>query len=258
MTQSWPKVSIHGEQHSGFGPQHVPQLHRIGLGQDALHRPPGELERVVLHLGREDRTTLAGKLGPPVECPTAALGLVVELIERLDRHVLVLAVDVVLDNGIQLRPHNEMQRFFVLVQGQIETTVPVSLGRGRVALVILVVKGMLVWHVNLVGLRLLHNLEWEDVVDVRGFEHEGAGAVDGVFVTLGDLKRCICCVLIDRNHVQVGVVSLVDEDLVVPLDNDQIPRVDRLSGAHQHRENAVCCEDSGFILFGQFLQNGIA
>jgi hypothetical protein len=116
-----------------------------------LDGPSSKLARIVLHLCCQDGTSLAGQLGTPVECTTRALCLVVELVQGLDGEVLVLAVDVVLHNGIEFCPHNEVQRFLVLLQGQVEAAVPVCLGRRWVALNFWVVEGVLVCHVDFAG-----------------------------------------------------------------------------------------------------------
>lgn len=167
-----------------------------------MHSPSGKLARVVLHLSGENSTPLACQLGPPVQSTAGSLCLVVELVQGLDGQVLVLTVDVILNNSVELCPDNQVQRLVVLVQRQIESAVPVCLGRWRVGLDFLVVKGMLVGHVDLLGLGLGNDLEGEDVVDVRSLQHQGTWAVDGVLVALGNFERRVCGVLIDSNHVQ--------------------------------------------------------
>ena len=117
---------------------------------------------------------------------------------------------------------------------------------------------MLVRHLDLVGLGLAHDLQREDIVDVGGLEHESAGAVDGVLVAFGCLERGIGGVFVDGDHVQVGVVALVDEELVVSLGDDQIPRVDGLCGTHEHGEDAVGGEDGSLVLIGEVVQDGVA
>lgn len=151
-----------------------------------------------------------------------------------------------------------MQRLLVLLEREIEAAVPVRLGGSRVALDFLVVEGVLVSHVDLLGVRLDNDLQWEDVVDVGSLEHERAGAVDRVLVALGNLERRIRGVLVDGDHVQVGLVALVNEDLVAPLCEDQIPRVDGLGGAHEHGEHVVGGEDGGLVLVGELLHDGVA
>jgi hypothetical protein len=130
---------------------YIPKFHGVGLGQDTLYSPSSKLARVVLHLRRQNGTSLAGQLGPPVECASGALGLVVELVQCLDGQVLVLAVDVVLHNCVEFCPDYEVQRLLVLLQGEIESAVPVCLGCGRITLDLRVVEGVLVGHVDLVG-----------------------------------------------------------------------------------------------------------
>lgn len=122
----------------------LPKLHLIGLGKDGLSGPASKLAGVVLHLGGENSTTLRGQLGPPVEGTTTALGLVVELVEGLDNHQLVLTTNVVLDDSIQLGTDNHVNRLGVGFQGKIEAAVLVSLGCGWVGLFCGVVEGVLV------------------------------------------------------------------------------------------------------------------
>jgi hypothetical protein len=86
----------------------LPKLHEIGLREDGLSGPAGELAAVVLHFGGNDRTTLGSQLGPPVEGTTRALGLVVELVESLDDEELVLAADAVLHHSVQLGTHDNV------------------------------------------------------------------------------------------------------------------------------------------------------
>ena len=95
-----------------------------------------------------------------------------------------------------------MQRLLILVERQIEAAVPVCLGRWRVGLDLLVVEGVLVGHVDLLRLGLGNDLQREDVVDVGGFQHEGAGAVDGVLVAFGNFEGRVGGVLVDGDHVQ--------------------------------------------------------
>jgi hypothetical protein len=130
---------------------YVPKLHGISLGEDTLNSPSCKLARVVLHFGRQNSTPLAGQFGPPVESTTGALSLVVEFVQCLDGQVLVLAVDVVLNNSIELCSDNEVNRLVILLQGKIEAAVPVGLGRRRIGLNLLVIEGVLVSHVDLVS-----------------------------------------------------------------------------------------------------------
>ena len=94
---------------------YLPKLHGVGLCEDGLGCPSGKLEGIVLHLGGKDSTTLAGQLGSPVKGATATLGLVVKLVKSLDNQVLVFAIDVVLYDGVEFRPHDEVQRLFILI-----------------------------------------------------------------------------------------------------------------------------------------------
>jgi hypothetical protein len=107
--------------------EYVPELHGVGLCEDALDSPSRKFARVVLHLGRQDGTPLAGQLRPPVECAAGALCLVVELVERLNGQELVLAVDVVLHNRVEFCPDNQVQWLLILLQRQIKSAVLVGL-----------------------------------------------------------------------------------------------------------------------------------
>jgi hypothetical protein len=130
---------------------YIPKLHGVSLGEDTLNSPSCKLAGVVLHFGGQNGTPLAGQLGPPVESTTRALCLVVKLVQRLDGQVLVLAVDVVLNDSIELCSDNKVNRLVILLQRKIEAAVSVGLGRRRISLDFLVVEGVLVSHVDLVG-----------------------------------------------------------------------------------------------------------
>ena len=235
----------------------IPKLHEVGLCEDGLSGPASELAAVVLHLGGNDGTTLGSQLGPPVESTTGTLGLVVELVERLDDEVLVLAADAVLHHGVQLGTHDQVDCLLVGSERKIEAAVFVGLGCRGVGLLGGVVEGVLVGHLDLVALGLLDNLRGEDVVDVGGLLLEGARGVDLVLVALADLERRIGGVLVDSDHVQAAALALVDVDLVAMLDHDEIPTVHTAGSAHEHGKDVVGGEDGGLVLLGQLLDNGI-
>jgi hypothetical protein len=45
---------------------HIPKLHGIGLGEDALYCPSGQLARVVFHFGCKNSTSLTRQLSAPI------------------------------------------------------------------------------------------------------------------------------------------------------------------------------------------------
>ena len=108
-----------------------PKFHDIRLGQDALHSPPRQLAAVVLHLRGHDGTTLRDELTPPVQGTATALGLAVELVERLDGDKLVLAADGVLLHGVDLGTHDQVDGL-LLVGREVEPPVLVGLAGRRV------------------------------------------------------------------------------------------------------------------------------
>ena len=232
----------------------VPELHDIGLGENALHRPPRELARVVLHLGGHDGAALRDQLRSPVQSAAAALRLAVELVERVDGHEMIVAADGVLLDGVELGSHDQV--YGILLGGrQIEATVLVDLGRQRLRLLGGVVEGVLVGHLHL--LRLEDDLVGKVVVDVGGLLRQRAGLVDAVLASLGRVERRVGGVLVDGDHVQRGVIALVQEELVALADNDDVPGVDGAGGAHEHGEDAVGREDGRLVLVGQLLDDGV-
>lgn len=236
--------------------ENVPKLHDIRVRDDGLDGPASELARVVLHLGGDNGTTGRDELGAPVKCTTAALGLVVELVEGLDGDVLVLAADGVLGDGIELGTDNQVERLLV-GDGEIEAAVLVGLAGRGVGLLGSVVEGVLVGHVGAVRVVLDHSLVREVVVDVGSLLGERGWLVDGVLVALGGVHRGVGGVLVNGDHVQGGVVTLVQEDLVaLPHDHD-VPGVHGAGGAHKHREHAVGGEDGGLVPLGEFLDDGV-
>lgn len=235
--------------------QDSPKLHHVSLGQNTLHRPSCKLAAVVLHLSGHNGTALRHQLAPPVKSATAALRLAVELVEGVHGEELVVAADNVLLDGVQLCPHHQVNGLLV-VGGQVELAVLVGLGCWGLRLLGGVVEGVAVGHVDL--LRLQYDLVGEVVVDVRGLLGEGGRLVDDVLGTLGCLERCVGGVLVDGDHVQGGVVALVQEDLVALLDNDNVPGVDGARGAHEHGQNGVGGEDPGLVLVGELLDDGVA
>lgn len=234
----------------------LPNLHNVRLGEDTLDGPASKLAAVVLHLGSDDSTTLSNELSAPVKSTTTALGLAIKLVESTDSHELVIAVDGVLLDGVDLGTHNEVHGVLG-VGGQVETAVLVGLGGGGVGVLGGVVEGVAVRHLELGGLGLGDDLVGEVVVDVGGFLGEGSGLVDGVLAAVGGVEGRIRSVLVDGHHVQVGGVTLVQEDLVALAHNDNVPGVNGAGGTHEHRQNSVGGKDGRFVLLGEFLDNGV-
>ena len=222
-----------------------------------MHRPARQLAAVVLHLRRYHGAALACQLGAPIQRAAAALRLVVELVERFERQELVLATDVVLDHGVELRAHDQVQRVLVLFQREVEAPVLVRLRGERLRLFGRVVKWVLVRHLDPGRLGLGDDLVGKVVVDKGRFEGEGAGEVDGFLVAFGRFERRVGGVLVDADHVEGGAVALVQVDFVAVARDEEVPRVDGARGAHEHGEDVVGREDGRLVLFGQFLDDGV-
>lgn len=118
-------------------------------------------------------------------------------------------------------------------------------------------EGVGVGHLDLVRVVLAHDLVGEVVVDVGGLLGEGRGLVDNVLTAIGSLQGSVGGVLVDGHHIQVGVVTLVQEDLVALAHDDNVPGVDGAGRAHEHGENAVGGEDGGLVLLGVLLDDGV-
>lgn len=199
---------------------------------------------------------MSDKLASPVEGAAAALGLAVEFVEGANGDVLVLAAGGALLHGIDFGTDNQVHRLLI-VGRQIELSVLVSLAGSRVGVFGRVVEGVGVAHLDLGGLALVHNLVGKVVIDVCGLLGEGRGLVDDVLAAIGSVKRSIGSVLVDSDHVQVGVVTLVEEDLVALAHNDDIPGVYGARRAHEHGQNGVSSENGGDIFLSEFLDDGI-
>lgn len=235
-----------------------PKPHDVRLGQDTLDGPPGELAAVVLHLGSNNGTALGDQLAPPVESAAAALSLAVKLVEGLDGDELVVAADGVALDGVDLGTHAEVHGGLV-VGGEVVLAVLVGLAGGGVGVLGRVVEGVAVGHLDPRRLALVDDLVGEVVVDVGGLVGQSVRLVDGVdLVAVGALQGRVDGVLVDRDHVDGGVVALVDEDLVALAHDDEVPGVDGAGGAHEHGEDAVGGEDGGLVLLGELLDDGIA
>lgn len=247
----------------GVDARHEAELHLVGLCEDGLRRPPRELARVVLHLGRHDGAALRRQLGAPVERAAGALGLVVELVERLDDEELVVPGDVVLGRGVEFRPDDQVEGFLVALERQVEPAVLVRLGRQGVGLVAGAIEWVGVGEFDLVVWVFEHRLEGEVVVDHGGFHGEVAGGVDAVGLDTRlrrrglRFQRCIGGVLVDRDQVDAAVGSLVEEDLIAVLEHYNVPGIHRASGTHEHGQDVRGCKDGGFVFLGQFLNDRV-
>ena len=103
----------------------------------------------------------------------------------------------------------------------------------------------------------MDDLVGEVVVDVGGLLGQGGGLVHDVLAAVGGVQRRVGGVLVDRHHVQRGVVALVEEELVALAHDDDVPGVDGARGAHEHRQDAVRGEDGRLVLVRQLLDDGV-
>ena len=105
------------------------------------------------------------------------------------------------------------------------------------------------------------------MVDDSSFHGEIAGRIDTVRLDsclllvwgIGrvSFERSVGGVLIHSHHINRRIRSLIEEDLVAMLDNDNVPGVDASSSAHEHRQDVGGGEDTGFILLGKGLHDWI-
>lgn len=174
----------------------------------------------------------------------------------MDADELVVAADGVLLHRVHLGSHDQVNRL-LLVGRQVEPPVLVGLAGGWVGVLGRVVEGVGVGHGGLGRLALVDDLVGKVVVDVGGLLGEGVGLVDGVLATVGGIKRSVDSVLVDRHHVESGIIALVQEDLVAVSRNDDIPGVHGAGRAHEHGEDAVGGKDGGLVLVGELLDDGI-
>ena len=142
------------------------ELHRLGSGQDTLHGPSSQLGTVVLHLGSNNGTSRGIKLAPPVRSLSASLSSRVELVESINRNVLILLVLV----GVNLGPddHPDLASLLLLgLERQVELSVPVG-ARGERFGLLSRVEGVGV--LESLSLGLVDDLASEVLVDVGGLE----------------------------------------------------------------------------------------
>lgn len=249
-----------GSSRAGVDTGDEAELHAVGLGEDSLGGPAGELGGVVLHLGGEDGTTLGVELAAPVEGTAGALGLGVELVQGLDDELLVLCSGgTALHDGVDLCADDHGDGLLVALEGDVEATVLVTLGGEGLGLLGLVVEGVGLGEGDLGLVGLDESLQGEVVVDDGGFHGEGVGGVNLLLLAggLGGLEGCVDGVLVDADHVEGGTVALVEVDLVALVDDDDVPRVDTAGGAHQHGQDIGGGEDGSGVLLGELVDDGI-
>lgn len=244
---------------AGVSTRHETKFHAIGLGKDSLGSPAGKLAGVVLHLGCEDGTTLGDELGAPVKGAAGTGSLAVELVQGLDGELLVGATGGVLHDGVDFGTDDHLEGFLITLQANVEAAVLVTLGGERLGLLSFIVEGVRLVEGNL-GLGVLGDgLQGEVVVDEGSLHGEGGGSVDLLVLGrgLGDLQGGIVGVLVDGDQVQRSTVTLVEVDLIALVDDDNIPRVDGASSAHEHGENVRGSKDGGSVLLGQLVDDRV-
>lgn len=244
---------------AGVGARHETQLHAVGLGEDGLRGPAGQLAAVVLHLRGDDGTALRPQLAAPIEGVAGARRLAVELVEGLEHQLLLLAVDGVLQHGVDLGPDDHVQRLLVALQGQVEAAVLVALGGRGLGLLAGVVEGVGVVELDLGVLGLVNGLEGEVVVDEGRFHGQGAGGVDRLLLArgLGHLHGGVDGVLVDGDQVEGGALALVEVDLVALVGDDDVPRVHTARSTHEHGDDVGGGEHGRLVLLGELLDDGI-
>lgn len=244
---------------TGVGTRDETKLHGVSLGEDGLGSPAGELDAVVLHLGGHDSTALRPELAAPVQSATGAGGLAVELVESLDNQMLVLAADGILHDGVDLGTDDHVERLLVILQGQVEPSVLVSLGGKWFCLLGGVVEGVRVVEGDLGFLGFYHGLQSKVVVDECGFQSKSTGGVDRLLLAgrVGRLHRGICSILVDGDQIDGSTLALVEVDLVALVDDHDVPRVDTARSAHEHGQNVRGGEDGRLVLLGELLDNRI-
>lgn len=244
---------------AGVGTRNETKLHAVSLSQDGLGGPASKLAGVVLHLSGDDGTTLGDELAAPVKSTTGTDSLAVELVKSLDDQLLISTASGALHDGVNLGTDDHLKRLLITLQGDIEAAVLVTLGGKGIGLLGLVVEGVGLSKGNLGLLGLGNSLQSKVVVDESGFHSQSSGGVDLVLLArgLGNLKRSILGVLVDADKIHGGTGALVEVDLATLVDNDDIPRVNTASGAHEHGEDVGGSENGGLVLLGEFVENGI-
>lgn len=170
---------------------------------------------------------------------------------------LVVAADGVLLDGVDLGTDDKVEVVLLAVGGEVELAVLVGLAGRRVRVLGGVVEGVGVGHLELLALALDDDLVGKVVVDVGSLLGESAGHVEAVLGAVRGVHGGVGGVLVDSDHVERGVITLVEEDLVALHRDDNVPGVDGPRGTHEHGEDAVGGEDGGLVLVGELLDHRI-
>ena len=153
------------------------ELHVVCTSQDALHSKTRQLERVVLHFRRHDRTTALVETCTPVGSTARPRRARVEFVERADRDQLRrrLLVTRTCHVRIELSAHDHIDGI-VLVRAEVKVTVPVATAR---QFALLTVQGVeWVGMLKAVRLALVTHLEAKVLVHKCRLEAQSTGRVD--------------------------------------------------------------------------------
>lgn len=213
-------------------------LHLINITENALHSPSRDLVEVVLEFSGDDGTS-AG----------------VELVLPLGGAVLVENTQVegsaVRSKSVDLGSEDEVKGCSLRVVRKVELLVLVGVAQD---VGVVVREG-----VGLVGdlaLGVLSNsIGGKVLVNQSSLKAKVCGRVDVVLV--GGVSRRVSSVLVDGDEVERTTLSLVKEELLTLLGDDNIPRSHGLGGAHDLRQNGVSDEDSVGRVLGELLHDGV-
>lgn len=115
-------------------------------------------------------------------------------------------------------------------------------------------EGVLLSQVDLsvLGLRVLH--VQEAIMHLHGFFHDLSDSIHALVVH----RLVIMRGLIHSEVVEhVGVIALIDEELVAVLLDDYIPGVEGLGGSHDSCGGYFGGKDISFVLLGKATDHGI-
>ena len=222
-------------------------LERRDTGKNTLGSPSRKLAQVLLHLSSDNSTTLVGKLVLPLRTPFRAVLVKGSNVDERG--------DLTGDDSVNLSSHNKVNRLIFGRFSQVERFVAVAVSKKRILLLVGVVEGVGVSKLDLLGVVLQNSIDSEVLVNVGSLNCKVLSTVDVGFVS--GVSRNIGGVLIDREDVKRTAISLVKENLVARLVDDDIPRVDRLGSTHKKRNNSISSKDLGSVLLSKLLDNGI-